>query len=591
MKLRPIHLLVILSFSALACAVPIQNAKKAEQPIENEERISGQPSHSLEEPAKNVAERSQPTVLVDPSKRDTKRDTQAILDEALEFCQASQDFWGQGDFDLAVSALDRAYALILQADTEKDPKFSQQKEDIRLMISRRLLEIYTSQHTVVNGSHKAIPLDLNPEVLAQIEIFKGPQRRFFLNSYRRSGRFRSFILAALKEAGLPEELSWLPLIESGFKIRALSSARALGLWQFIPSTGYRFGLKRDKWVDERMHVKKATRAAIGYLTELHKMFGDWTTALAAYNCGENRVLRVIRRQNINYLDNFWDLYQKLPKETRFYVPRFLAILHILKDPAKHGFELTELNSELSQMAVIVNKQLQLKDVAKKIKVPLKSLEELNPELRRQITPPSEYKLLVPADKGKLLQDKLAEIKKYTPPKKKFAIHTIQSGETLSHLSKRYHVGIAVITKVNKIRKNTLLQIGQKIKIPLNGKSKRRGKKKVRHAKTQKTIRHKVKRGDSLWEIARRYKTDVRVIKRLNKLGDNGLRVGQELVIVPSKLATRAPANTKEYIVKAGDSPYEIANRHSMKLERFLRLNRLSPKTKIFPGQSLLVNQK
>jgi peptidoglycan lytic transglycosylase D len=591
MRLRPIHSLVILSFSALACAVPMQAAKQAEQPLETQKRISSQASQGPEAKEKKVTDRLQPAAVVDSTTKDAKRDTQAILDEALEFCQASQDFWGQGDFDLAVSALDKAYALILQVEAEDDSTFSQQKEDIRLMISRRLLEIYTSQHTVVNGSHKAIPLDLNPEVLAQIEIFKGPQRRFFLNSYRRSGRFRAHILAALKEAGLPEELSWLPLIESGFKLRALSSARALGLWQFIPSTGYRFGLKRDQWVDERMHVEKATRAAIGYLTVLHKMFGDWTTALAAYNCGETRVLRTIRRQNINYLDNFWDLYQKLPKETRFYVPRFLAVLHILKDPAKHGFDLTELNPELPQTAVTVNKQLQLKDVAKKIKVSLKSLEELNPELRRQITPPNEYQLIVPAAKAKLLQDKLADIRKYTPPKKKFAIHTIHSGETLSHLSKRYHVGIAVITKVNKIKKNTLLQIGQKIKIPLNGKSKKNGKKKVRKAKAPKTVRHIVKRGDSLWEIARRYKTDVRIIKSLNKLGDNGLKVGQELVVVPSKLASRAPANTKQYTVKAGDSPYEIANKHGMNLERFLRLNRLSPKTRIFPGQNLLVDDK
>ena len=116
-------------------------------------------------------------------------------------------------------------------------------------------------------------------------------------------------------------------MESGFKIQAYSRARALGLWQFIPSTGYKFGLSRDEWVDERMDVEKSTQAAIAYLKELHGMFGDWLTVLAAYNCGEGRVLRVISRQHINYFDRFWDLYNQLPRETARYVPR-LSLIHI-----------------------------------------------------------------------------------------------------------------------------------------------------------------------------------------------------------------------------------------------------------------------
>ena len=138
---------------------------------------------------------------------------------------------------------------------------------------------------------------------------------------------------------MPEELSWLPVIESGFMARALSRARALGMWQFIASTGYRYGLNRDQWVDERMDPEKATRAAVKFLNDLHSAFGDWSTALAAYNCGEFAVRKVINTQHINYLDDFWDLFARLPFETARFVPRFMAVVLIARNPEKYGFTL------------------------------------------------------------------------------------------------------------------------------------------------------------------------------------------------------------------------------------------------------------
>ena len=178
---------------------------------------------------------------------------QTDLDDALDLCQLSQEYWQQGELENAVDALDRAYALILSVDTSDQPKLIQQKEDLRFMISKRILEIYASRNIVINGNHKAIPVTINRHVQAEIDLFtKGRERRFFIDSYERSGRYRNKIVRALREAGLPQELSWLPLIESGFKVNALSRSRALGMWQFIPSTGYKFGLSRDKFIDERM---------------------------------------------------------------------------------------------------------------------------------------------------------------------------------------------------------------------------------------------------------------------------------------------------------------------------------------------------
>ena len=217
------------------------------------------------------------------------KEEQTLLDEALDFCEVAQSFWQKGELDNALDALDKAYSLILGVDTLENVKLIQQKEDLRYLISKRILEIYASRNIVVNGNHDEIPMEMNAHVQNELKRFTGFEKSFFEASYARSGQYRPYILEALRNAGLPEELSWLPLIESGFKVKALSRARALGLWQFIPSTGYKFGLKRNKYIDERIDFVKATDAAIAYLKELHSIFGDWATVLAAYNCGEGRV--------------------------------------------------------------------------------------------------------------------------------------------------------------------------------------------------------------------------------------------------------------------------------------------------------------
>ena len=199
---------------------------------------------------------------------------QELLDSALEFYNASNDFWEQGDLENAIDALDQSYSIILKIDPNKSPELLQQIDDLRFTISQRILQVYSSRFTVLNGNHKAIPLDMNSHVQKALDLYKGRYKKSFLAAYRRSGLYRPFIVKHLKEAGLPQELSWLPLIESGFTVRALSQARALGMWQFIASTGYKYGLNRGRWVDERMDPEKSTEAAIAYLKELHQIFGD-----------------------------------------------------------------------------------------------------------------------------------------------------------------------------------------------------------------------------------------------------------------------------------------------------------------------------
>jgi membrane-bound lytic murein transglycosylase D len=517
------------------------------------------------------------------------KEGQPLLDEALGFCELAQSFWEKGELENALEALDNAYALILDADAKEDAKLIQQKEDLRYLISKRILEIYASRNIVVNGKHDEIPMEMNLHVKNELKRFTGHEKQFIAQSYVRSGLYRPYILEALRKAGLPEELSWLPLIESGFKVKALSRARALGLWQFIPSTGYKFGLKRDRYVDERLDFVKATHAAIAYLKELHNIFGDWATVLAAYNCGEGRVLRVIRTQNVNYLDNFWDLYQRLPRETARYVPRFFATLHIVKNLEEYGFDHLTPKAPLDFDTVTINRQVRLKDASNTTGIELKALKALNPELRYDLLPPEPYTLRVPkGDKDNLLA-KVGTIPVSRLPQRTYVYHRVRSGQTLSAIARRYRTSVGAIMRANNMRRSNFIRAGKRLKIPQRGYTFAKSSTPTKRTAVPSTGKHYVRKGDSLWIIANRYGTTVKKIQRLNGLSSSHLYIGQGLKIPgfkPEPLPDTSQLGT--YSVRRGDSPYTIAQKHNMALERLLRINRLTPRSKIYPGQKLFI---
>ncbi len=509
------------------------------------------------------------------------------IDSAMAFYQASNDFWEQGELGGAIEALDKAFALILELDADVDPDIYQQKEDLRITIARRIVEVYASRVRVVNGDH-AIPLVMNEHIKRQIKRFQGGERGFFIKAYVRSGRYRPAILAALQAEGLPQELSWLPLIESGFKVRALSPARALGMWQFIPSTGYRFGLQRNTWIDERMDPEKSTRAAIAYLQGLHGLFGDWTTALAAYNCGEGRVLRTISTQKVQYLDDFWDLYMRLPRETAAYVPRFLAVLHILNDPSKYGFELPPVEAPEAYERVTINRQLQLKTIATNIGHRPEELRLLNPELRDDVTPGEPYDLKVPIGTVETLLAKLNDIPVYTAPVRRVIVHKVRQGDTLSGIAVRYRSSVSAIKAENNLRSAHKLRIGMRLRIPSKYRSSARAQASVTSKSLQDGLQnYTVRKGDSLWLIARRAKTTTKTIKSVNNLTSTRLSIGQVLRIPRAQTQSRN-IKTADYQVRRGDSPYLIAERYKMSLADFMRINNLTSTGTIFPGQTLQV---
>jgi membrane-bound lytic murein transglycosylase D len=582
-----ILLLVGAGCAAESAHVTPDNKPLPENTVANEENIvpaktegkrTLSPSESLEEPLPVTKPRPQ-------QKTDQQR-----LDSALEFCQASNDFWEQGDLDNAIDALDQAYSLILKISPDQTPEILQQRDDLRVTISKRIIEVYSSRFTVANGIHKVIPLEMNSHVERALAVFKDKEREFFLKAYHHSGKYRPAIVKALKKAGLPEELSWLPLIESGFKVRALSSARALGMWQFIASTGYKYGLKRDRWTDERMDPEKSTKAAIAYLTELHQIFGDWTTALAAYNCGEGRVLNKIRSQQINYLDNFWDLYEKLPWETAFYVPKFLAVLHIVNDPGAHGFTLPPVEEPFETETVTIDKQVHLKTMAQYLGISYEVLKDLNPELRRNSTPNRPYAFKVPKGNGEVLLSKLGDIPVWVPPALTYVRHKVRKGESLSVIARRYRTSVRAIVAMNGLKSSRYIKAGWTLKIPTERAyaSIEKTSPTLPAVRTEeKFLEYVVRKGDSLWKIANRFETTTKAIQSLNQLNNTHLTIGQVLVI-SKDLTVFEKIETKKYKVLKGDSPYIIAQKYQMTLSEFLRLNRLTPRSTIFPGQILLV---
>ena len=464
------------------------------------------------------------------------------VDEIVDLLRLSQAYRDKGDMDNALKSLDKAYAILL-AEEEDNSVVVRQKDDLRLMIARKIMEIYTGRRAATIGKQSEIPLIMNADVEKEIRSFQTIERSFFERSYERSGYYLPIMKQQLRQAGLPEELAWLPLVESGFQVNALSKARALGPWQFIPSTGYKYGLNRDLFIDERMSVEKSTQAAIAYLTDLHGLFGDWLTSLAAYNCGEGRVLKVISRQQINYLDHFWDLYQALPYETARYVPRFLATLHIVKNPKKFGMNLPDPYAKpIAFETVRTTRSMKLFDIACQMGISPDTLYMLNPELRHQMTPDRPYDLKIPQGLGQqyaLVADQIKESKPPVPERErrtKVVKYKVKQGDTLASISKRFGVSSKSILAANGMKSESQVTAGKVLKVPAATRDKgtqvasgKKGKSKKAAAEPA-TIKVTVKKGETITQIAKRYHTTPTEIRKMNNLQGSQLKSGQVLKV-------------------------------------------------------------
>jgi len=464
------------------------------------------------------------------------------IDEIVELLRLAQAYRDKGDMDSALKSLDKAYGILL-GEEESNSTVIRQKDDLRLLIARKILDIYTGKRVSTVGRQSEIPLIMNADVEKEIRSFQTVERNFFERSYESAGYYLPIMKQHLRQAGIPEELAWLPLVESGFQVHALSKARALGPWQFIPSTGYKYGLNRDLYIDERMNVEKSTQAAIAYLTDLHSLFGDWLTALAAYNCGEGRVLKVISRQQSDYLDHFWDLYRQLPYETARYVPRFLATLHIVKNPKKFGMNLPDPYAKpIAFETVRTFRSMKLFDIACQMGISTDTLVMLNPELRHQITPDRPYELKIPQGLGPqyaLVADQIRESKPPAPPererKAKIVKYRVKQGDSVASVSKKFGLSSRSLMAANGMKNEGPLTTGRILKIPVKPKDRgtavAAGKKgKSKKAAATAVVRHTVKKGETLTQIAKRYGMTPAEIQRMNELQTTRLKSGQVLKI-------------------------------------------------------------
>jgi membrane-bound lytic murein transglycosylase D len=322
--------------------------------------------------------------------------------------------------------------------------------------------------SLVTGSYD-IPVEMQPLVAQYIRFFQGPGRKWFRVWMSRSSRYIPMMAPVLEASGLPRDTVYLAMIESGFSPEAFSWARAAGPWQFISSTGKRFGLRQDFWVDERRDPLKATRAASRYLRELHEALGSWYLAWAGYNAGGEKLRRLVQRRGT---DDFWELSEGrgLAKETKHYVPKLIACALVAKHPKAFGFSDEEFSFQqpLAFEEVPVLEPTDLEVLARAAGVPVEDIRALNPELRRWCSPPASkeqpYLLHVPAGSRETF---LANIAKVSPHDRlTFRIHRVVKGDTLSRIALSYHSAPEAIALFNHLKNVRALRVNTELAIPV-----------------------------------------------------------------------------------------------------------------------------
>lgn len=450
---------------------------------------------------------------------------------------------------------------------------------------------YEYYFTIIDEIFKdSVPVTYNEKVEYYIEFFQTNYHNSFIKWLERSKLYMPELKKLLASEGMPSDLAYLPLIESGYNPNAVSHANAVGMWQFIYSTGKIYGLKIDNWQDERRNVEKATLAASGYLKDLHDEFGSWELALASYNCGEVRVRRTIKLANSN---DFWEISSLLPRETRNYVPKYMAALIIAKNPANFGFPETIYDDSPKFVKVSVPPEKSLNDIAKVTSYTPKKLKEHNPSLIGGITPPGKnYPLIIKpgyVDKFENNKDQLASLKNVKPKTTTYKTYRVRNGDNLWLIARKYGVSVNSIKRTNRLRSN-MIKPGQKLKIKKtvsygNPSSKKytASKSKKVNTKNKKSSRqvYTVRKGETIGEIAENFGIGLSVLKRHNGLRSSNIRAGQKLKIPPGS------KKTINYNIKNGDTLSDIADRYRVSVTELKKWNNLRT-TKLTAGNNLKI---
>ncbi|WP_423185802.1 LysM peptidoglycan-binding domain-containing protein [Alishewanella sp. d11] len=445
--------------------------------------------------------------------------------------------------------------------------------------------------------------DLWLRIQAQLS-FKVPQTRAIVeqrNVYADSQNFLDriatraqpflyYIVQELEKRQMPLDLALLPIVESAFDPSVYSHAKAAGMWQFMPATGKRFGLTQNSWYDGRKDVVQSTQAALDYLQYLYNTLEhDWLNAIAAYNAGEGRIMRAIQANKKRRLPtDFWSL--DLPAETTSYVPKLLALVDILQRPEEFDIVWKFIANEPKISVVEIGHQVDLSIAAEMAEISLADLKALNPGFSRWATAPEgPHQLVLPIAKAELFSDKLAQtavdqLMQWQP-------YTVKNGDTLGVIAKRHQTTVAALTSLNKLRNNTI-RVGQSLLIPRSNDAKQIPTETVSQSlpTTQSEfVEHVITRGDTLWDLSRKYNVTLAQIRSWNKLTNNAiLKEGQKIKVLQSNQIqnTQLITRTVNYRVRSGDSLVKIAQRFSVTVDDIVKWNNINTESYLQPGQQL-----
>jgi membrane-bound lytic murein transglycosylase D len=422
--------------------------------------------------------------------------------------------------------------------------------------------------------------------------------RYMQRVTERARRYAWYIYEQLQARDMPAEIALLPIVESAYDPFAYSHGRAAGLWQFIPGTGKRFGLTQNWWYDGRRDIPDSTTAALDYLQYLHERFdGDWLLALAAYNSGEGTVMAAQRHnRKKGKPTSFWDL--NLPRETRAYVPKLIALAELVSRPADFGIELEPVPNHPYFRIVETQGQIDLAVAADLAGIDLEALYRLNPGFNQWATAPEgPHRLLVPASAAATFRQAIAQL----PPDQRIQWNRvkIRKGETLSQIASRYRTTINVLETANQLRGSTI-RAGKYLMVPVASQAResyelsaaQRLSRKQNSKRNGYKTRHVVRNGDTLWDLSREYKVGVRSLASWNGMapGDT-LRVGQTLVVWTGKMSPQSmhpgsQVRPVHYTVRKGDSLSRIADRFNVKVSDLRRWNTLPEGPYLQPGQHI-----
>jgi membrane-bound lytic murein transglycosylase D len=541
---------------ALVCALLLSEGCEPSQTKTSAAKIP--PQATVPTLAQSTAKSSEPKPESAPAATPSNPSdpVDALIAKVEKVYNAGEADYEAGHLDAARQNFDQAFNLMLSSDLEVRNNPRLEKEFDKIVDGIRDLEMvalregdgFTEQkaqaapideanditfpvdpklraqaEAEIKTTKSDLPLMLNDQVAMYINYFSSPKGRPTLeHGLARAGKYRDMISQTLKQAGVPQDLIYLAMAESGFQPLAVSRAGARGMWQFMAGRGSEYGLDRNWWVDERQDPAQSTKAAARHLKDLYEEFGDWYLAMAAYNTGPGNIQHAV--EHTGYAD-FWELYKRgvLPQETRNYVPIIVAVTIMAKNPAQYGLENVVPEKPEAMDQVSINYPVDLRLVAECSDTSATSLQELNPSLLRMTTPKDQtFTLNLPSGTKDKYESAIALI----PPDMRtfWRYHRVEYGETLGSIARKYHTSTGVISEANDLPDDEVA-VGSKLIIPIAP-----GQAADMVAYSHTASRYKVRKGDTLGSIADDFAVPVDKVRKWNHLRGNTVAVGHILLI-------------------------------------------------------------